>query len=62
VSVPLSPKPETGPAERGYIAFEPMVGITNAMNMAQKGTYQELQSVPARGSWEESFWIRATGF
>jgi len=61
-SVPLSAKPETVPPDRGYIAFEPMAGITNSMNLAQKGIYKELQSVPARGSWEESFWIRATGF
>jgi aldose 1-epimerase len=61
-SLPLSAKPETVPADRGYIAFEPMAGITNSMNMAQKGTYKDLQSVPARGTWQESFWIRATGF
>ena len=61
-SMPLSAKPETVPPDRGYIAFEPMAGITNSMNLAQKGIYKELQSVPARGSWEESFWIRATGF
>jgi aldose 1-epimerase len=61
-SIPLSAKPETVPPDRGYIALEPMAGITNSMNMAQKGTYKELQSVPAKGSWEESFWIRASGF
>jgi aldose 1-epimerase len=61
-SVPLSAKAEIVPPDRGYIAFEPMAGITNSMNMAQKGTYKELQSVPARGRWEESFWIKATGF
>ena len=44
------------------VVLAPMAGITNSMNMAQKGTYKELQSVPAKGSWEESFWIRATGF
>jgi aldose 1-epimerase len=61
-SLPLSAKPETVPPDRGYIAFEPMVGITNSMNMAQKGTYKELQMVPPKGTWEESFWIKATGF
>jgi aldose 1-epimerase len=61
-SMPLSAKPETVPPNRGYIAFEPMAGITNSMNLAQKGIYKELQSVPARGRWEESFWIKATGF
>jgi aldose 1-epimerase len=61
-SIPLSAQPETVPATRGYIAFEPMVGITNSMNMAKKGTYKDLQSVPAGGSWEASFWIRTSGF
>jgi aldose 1-epimerase len=47
---------------RGFIAFEPMVGITDSMNLAQKGLYKELQSIPPGGSWEESFWLRPTGF
>jgi aldose 1-epimerase len=32
------------------------------MNLAHKGLYKELQSVPPRGSWEESFWVRPKGF
>jgi aldose 1-epimerase len=47
---------------RGFLAIEPMAGITSSMNLAQKGLYQELQSVAPGGFWEESFWIRATGF
>jgi len=47
---------------RDFIAFEPMVGITDSMNLAQKGVYKELQSVPAGGTWQESFWIRPKGF
>lgn len=47
---------------RNYICFEPMVGITNATNLAQKGLYKELQSVAPGGTWEESFWIRVRGF
>jgi galactose mutarotase-like enzyme len=43
-----------------FIAIEPMVGITDSMNLAQKGIYKELQSIPPGGSWQESFWIRAT--
>ena len=39
-----------------------MVGITNSMNAAQKGQYKDLQSIPAGGSWEESFWVKATGY
>jgi len=47
---------------KGFIAFEPMVAITNALNLAQKGVYKELQSVPPGGSWEESFWITTKGY
>ena len=47
---------------RGFIAFEPMVAITNALNLAQKGTYKDLQSIPPGGSWEESFWVRTKGY
>src|SRR5262245_20573277 len=45
-----------------FLAIEPMAGITDSMNLAQKGLYKELQSVPAGGSWQESFWIRARGY
>lgn len=62
-AIPLSAKDQSpAPPARGTIALEPMVGITNAMNAAQKGQYNELQSIPPGGSWEESFWVRATGF
>ena len=50
------------PATKGFIAFEPMVGITNALNLAQKGIYKELQTVPVGGSWEESFWVSTKGY
>jgi aldose 1-epimerase len=50
------------PTTRGFIAFEPMVGITNALNLAQKGIYKELQMIPVGGSWEESFWITTKGY
>ena len=48
--------------DRGFVCFEPMAGITNAMNAAHKGVYRELQAVPAGGSWQESFWVRPAGF
>lgn len=56
--------PQAGPAQppKGFIAFEPMVGITNALNLAHKGVYKELQSIPPGGSWEESFWITTKGY
>jgi aldose 1-epimerase len=45
-----------------FICFEPMAGITDAMNLAQKGKYGELQSVAPGGAWAESFWVRPSGF
>jgi aldose 1-epimerase len=50
------------PTAKGFIAFEPMVGITNALNLAQKGVYKELQTIPAGGYWEESFWVTTKGY
>src|SRR5690606_33246290 len=50
------------PAGKGFIAFEPMVAITNALNLAHRGVYKELQSVEPGGSWEESFWITTKGY
>jgi aldose 1-epimerase len=46
----------------GFICFEPMAGITNAMNAAHRGLYPDLQSIPPGGEWEESFWVRPSGF
>jgi aldose 1-epimerase len=50
-----------GPRDN-FICFEPMAAITDAMNLAQKGLYKELQSIPAGQSWQESFWIKPSGF
>mgnify|MGYP003340270218 CR=1 FL=1 len=50
------------PTTKGFIAFEPMVAITNALNLAEKGVYKDLQSIPPGGSWEESFWITTKGY
>jgi aldose 1-epimerase len=58
---PAAPAP-AAPPNRGSVAIEPMAGISNSMNLAQKGLYKDLQSVPPGGSWEESFWIRPRGF
>ena len=60
-SVPLTGTNLNVP-NRGFIAVEPMVGITDSMNLAQKGVYKELQSIPPGGKWEESFWLRPKGF
>jgi aldose 1-epimerase len=45
-----------------FICFEPMAGITNAMNLAHKGGYKELQYIKPGGTWQESFWIKPSGF
>jgi aldose 1-epimerase len=44
-----------------FICFEPMAGITNAVNLNHDGKYPELQSVAPGGKWTESFWVKATG-
>ena len=50
------------PKDRDFICIEPMAGITDAINLAHRGAYKELQSIPPGGTWRESFWIRASGF
>jgi aldose 1-epimerase len=62
VAVVWAPKQTPGGPERNFICFEPMAGMTNATNMAHKGTYKELQSIAPGGTWRESFWIRPSGF
>jgi aldose 1-epimerase len=62
-----APKPSAGPEgspprSRNFICFEPMAAITDAMNLAHKGLYKDLQSIPPGGTWQESFWIRPRGF
>lgn len=61
-AVVWAPKPTPATPDRQFICFEPMAGITNAMNLSQKGLYRELQSIPPGGNWQERFWIRPTGF
>jgi aldose 1-epimerase len=51
-----------GQPNKGFIAFEPMVAITDALNLAHKGVYKDLQSIPPGGSWEESFWVTTKGY
>jgi len=51
-----------GRGSPNFIAFEPMAGITDAMNLAQKGLYKDLQMLAPDGTWEESFWIHPKGF
>jgi aldose 1-epimerase len=60
--VPLTAPNDVPRSVRGFIAIEPMVGITDSMNMAQKGQYNELQSIAPGGSWNESIWITPIGY
>ena len=64
VAPPAAARAEGAPAPtaKGFIAFEPMAAITNALNLAQKGVYKDLQTIPPGGSWEESFWITTKGY
>jgi aldose 1-epimerase len=49
-------------SNRDFICFEPMTGITNAFNLAHRGVYKSLQTIAPGQSWQESYWIRPTGF
>ena len=60
--VPLTAPNDVPRSTRGFIAIEPMAGITDSMNMAQKGLYNELQYVAPGGSWNESIWITPSGY
>ena len=64
VAPPAVPRPNGAPAAatKGFMAFEPMAAITNALNLAQRGVYKDLQTIPPGGSWEESFWITTKGY
>jgi aldose 1-epimerase len=61
VAVVWEPPARRGPQSE-FVCVEPMTGPTDAINLAHDGKYPELQSVPAGGSWTESFWIRPDGF
>jgi aldose 1-epimerase len=50
------------PSRGDFVCLEPMAGITNSMNLAHKGLYQELQYIAAGGTWTETFRIRTRGF
>jgi aldose 1-epimerase len=54
--------PGQDPATRNFVCIEPVAGIINALNLAHKGVYKELQSVPPGGFWQERFLIRPSGF
>lgn len=57
VFAPPAPDGQT----RDFICFEPMTGITNAINLHHDGKYPDLQTVAPGAKWTESFWVRANG-
>jgi aldose 1-epimerase len=68
-AAPPSPARGRGTAPQGnplatpnFICFEPMAGITNALNLAHKGVYKELQYIKPGATWQESFWIKPSNF
>jgi aldose 1-epimerase len=46
---------------REFICFEPLTTIIDGLNLAHKGKYSGLQTLPPGGKWTESFWVRASG-
>ena len=50
------------PQDPNFICFEPMASITDAMNLQHAGKFSGLQSIAPGGAWEESFWVKPTGF
>ena len=51
-----------GGPDRDFICFEPMAGITDGLNLAHRGIYKELQSIPPGENWTESFRVRPRGY
>jgi aldose 1-epimerase len=49
-------------ATPNFMCFEPMAGITDAMNLSQKGIYKEQQYIAPNQTWEASFWVKPSGF
>jgi aldose 1-epimerase len=49
-------------AARNFICIEPVAAIINALNLAHKGVYKDLQSIAPGGSWQGRFRIRPSGF
>ena len=50
------------PQNPNFIAIEALAGVPDALNLAQKGLYKELQYIPPGGVWKESFWVKPSGF
>jgi aldose 1-epimerase len=48
------------PHGRDFVCVEPMVAITDALNLWRNGSQIELQTIEPGGSWEEEFWVKPT--
>jgi aldose 1-epimerase len=59
-AVIFAPPPVAG-QNREFICFEPMAGITNAVNLNHDGKYPDLETVAPGAKWTESFWVLASG-
>jgi aldose 1-epimerase len=59
-----APKPAPGQnaAARNFVCIEPVAAIINGLNLAHKGVYKELQTITPGGVWQETFWVRPSGF
>ena len=50
------------PPRGAFVCFEPMAGITNALNLQHQGKYDALQSIAPGETWEAAFAIQPIGF
>ena len=57
-----APAASAAPPAPPSVCFEPMAGITDGMNLSQKGIYKEQQYIAANQKWHAVFWITPTGF
>jgi len=59
-----APRPAAGQdaAARNFVCIEPVAAIINALNLAHKGVYKDLQSIAPGGVWQETFWVKPGGF
>jgi len=49
-------------ADPNFIAFEPTTGLSNGLNLAQKGLYKDQQYVQPGATWVATFWVKPSGF
>lgn len=66
IEVLFGPRYITGeiysPSDSDFVCFEPMTAINNGLNLAHRGVYKDLQTIPPGEFWQESFWVRPSGY